>query len=305
MSAEHPHKHGETPTDIWAVEARKITEILAETERNGSIQGFYERMEGREKMSPRTGEVMEILCMDGRFNESNKPGHVFVRDGGSGILREGEGVVEVAAGYVQAAIDLQVSEIRFTSHDGCGAWGLSGKDTDDGKDYYKLLVKEIEAQITEKKLQIKVVQDHITDDLENNEEGCGLAEGHAETVTYYAYVPSFNPQEAKGMPSGFVISREYFSGEYCESNVAVAIKIAFGGHGEFAENFSESTPFLLVAVADSEEKMTEAKDELERAKKQGIEEYLLHGLKGKAKDDAREEFEEKIKVTGFLVDNKE
>lgn len=281
------HDNDSFLNDAWKADEELIGKIVL----SGSLQELYNSIPNKEKMTPAGGEVLEIICMDGRLDEKAKEGSVFVRDGGSGILREAEGIDKVAEGYVKAALELGVSTIRLTSHGDCGAWGLSGKNQAEGEKYYNDLRAMIAKKVEEAGLPIEVVLEHIPND-ESNKEGKGLCLPHIERGAYYAYVLSFNPQATEGLPAGFVISREHFAPEYAVANAAIAIKIAFGGHG-FGKRFTTEQPFLLVAVADSEEKLVEAKKELEDAKKEVIEKYLSNDP----------EAEKKMMVTGLLVGN--
>jgi len=281
------HDHRLFLEEVWKKDEEVVKMIVV----NNSLQEIYQSIFGKEKITPISGEVLEIICMDGRLDETNKEGSVYVRDGGSGILRNTESVEKVADGYVRAAMELGVGTIRLTSHGDCGAWVLSGKNQEEGEQFYNNLRDIIYQKVKEADLPVEVVLENIPKD-DCNKEGKGLCFPHIERAAYYASVSSFNPQAVVGLPAGFVISREYFEPDYAMANVAIAIKIAFGSHG-FGEKFSDEQPFLLVAVADSKEKMEESKKELERAKKEAIEKYLQNI------SDATK----KILIVGVVVEN--
>jgi len=283
MSEEH------SVDSVWEKEKELVVKIVAATSSSGNMQQVYDSIPNKKMMSLDNGEILEIICMDGRLNESEKQSRVYARDGGSGILRAAEGLEKIAEDYMRAAMELGVSTIRLTSHSDCGAWNLSGKDQKGGEKFYAELQQALVKKISEADLPIEVIFEHIPND-KHNKEGAGLCGSHVERAVYYAALPSFNPQAVPGLPTGFVVSREYFSPNYAITNTAIAIKIAFGEHG-FGERFSDGQPFLLVAVARSEEKLEEAKAELEQAKALAIEKYLKDVLKA----------DEKIKVTGFVV----
>ncbi len=274
----------------WLNEAwKKEEDLVKKIVDAGSAQELYNSILDKEKMTPTGGSILEIICMDGRLDETNKGGSVYARDGGSGILRDADGLEKIADGYARVAMELGVETIRLTSHGDCGAWSLSGKNKEEGEKYYNLLRDTIAKKIEEADLSVNVVLEYIPNE-EKDKEGRGLRFPHIERAVYYVQAPSFNSQMAPGLPAGFVISREYFAPDYAMVNVAIAIKIAFGGHG-FGERFSVAQPFLLVAVADSKEKMEEGKKELERAKQEAVEKYLQNII----------EVDKKILVIGLVV----
>src|SRR3989344_6617456 len=262
------HDHEHFLNEAWKKDEEIVKTIVA----NNSLQEIYQTITYREKMTPVSGGILEIVCMDGRVDETEKDGSMFVRDGGSGILRKDESIEKIADGYIQAAMEPGIETIRLTSHGDCGAWTLSGKDKNECEKFYDDLRESIAKKIEAAGLPIEVILDYIPN-IEHDKEGKGLCLPHTERAAYYANVPSFNPQAVFGLPTGFVISRKYFESHYAIANAAIAVKIAFGGHG-FGERFTKEQPFLLVGIVDDEKKSDEIKKELEQAKKVAIEKYL-------------------------------
>lgn len=281
------HDHTQFLNEAWKNEQELVGKIVTDN----SLTEIFNAIQNKEKIIPEGGDILEVVCMDGRLDETEKEASVFVRDGGSGILRGEEGVGNIADGYVRAAMELGVGTIRITSHGDCGAWALSGKDKNEGEKYYNDLRESIAKKIEEADLPIEVILEYIPNE-EGNKEGKGLCLPHIERAAYYANVSSFNPQVVLGLPAGFVISRKYLESKYAIANAAIAVKIAFGGHG-FGERFTKEQPFLLIGIVDNVEKLDEIKKELEQTKKEAIEKYLQNIA----------EATKKILVIGLVVEN--
>jgi hypothetical protein len=240
----------------------KKTIDIAIAARRGGIKNYYESLPGR-KEAARQYDILKIVCMDGRINESNAKA-VVARDGGGGVLRN-EDIQSIAADYIKLAQDIDVIEVVVTSHDSCGACKLSGKTADEQKTYYESLAAAIE------KAGLNVKIEHIGP---KSEEGRKLKDMHIERAVYYPTMPVYNPQKIEKLPTGFVISRGVFSegksgSAYGKANVSVALSIAFGDHG-FGHKFSAKQPFTLMAIGHDDNSLQQAIIDLEEAKKEFI-----------------------------------
>jgi hypothetical protein len=83
---------------------------------------------------------------------------------------------------------------------------------------------------------------------------------HVAVTAYYDGTGRFDNSEVEELPAGFVISRKFLDPDYAKKELAVAVSIAFGGHG-FANKFSKETPFAVVILAESEEQADLLKQE--------------------------------------------
>lgn len=75
--------------------------------------------------------------------------------------------------------------------------------------------------------------------------------GHIARVAYYDGTGTFDFQNVRGLPPGFVISRKYLTPDYAAAEIKVAIQIATGSHG-FNSLITPQTPFILIAIGDSQ-----------------------------------------------------
>jgi hypothetical protein len=85
---------------------------------------------------------------------------------------------------------------------------------------------------------------------------------HYARVCYYDRTGKFNYRGVEGLPAGFVVSDlNGISKESSLASVKLAMSIAFGDHGP-AGLLSEENPFILVAVANTEEQLEALKTQL-------------------------------------------
>lgn len=242
--------------ELW----KKDEEIIQAVIQKG-LQEVFEALPQKEKIFEQ-GKKLKICCIDGRMH-TNEEDCMYVREGGSGILRTTE-VNDIANRYVELAEKLGVKEVELTRHEDCGAEIKSGLDEESIVSYHKLLKEKIQ----EKNSQLKVLLSTIDN---KTDEGKDLHSIHSERGIYFINnVFPFNPEKGEGLPQGFVFHGVCSDNpEYRIANAAVAIGIAFGNHG-FGNRFSKEQPFLLMAIANSEENANLAAQELEQAKQQFI-----------------------------------
>jgi hypothetical protein len=151
----------------------------------------------------------------------------------------------------------------ISSHDGCGAGKLYAKKIGFKGDS-DLLAKEW----AEKKAKEKGIT-HIHLGVEKP--------FHFARVCYYDGTGKFNYQGVEGLPAGFVVDRKCMTKEASLAECAVAKTIIFGDHG-FGNLLNENNPFIFVAVAESEQQLTELKAELSEMAKDYGKEVLVDGF---------------------------
>ena len=179
-----------------------------------------------------------VCCIDEGTPEG---GHV----AGSGILMSED---ELISYYEQTK-----SEV-VTSHDNCGA----AKIYDESQDMPSENPDEagrLWAQELAKKLGIK--HRHISADEMKRPK-----EGHFARTVYYDLTGHFNYSATEGLPAGFTISRKFITPKYALEELGVALSITFGDHG-LGNKITAENPFYLVVVAENEEQLADAKQELD------------------------------------------
>lgn len=106
---------------------------------------------------------------------------------------------------------------------------------------------------------------------------------HVARVIYYDGTGRFNPDNAMGLPQGFVISRRYhINPADALEEVKIAISIATGDHG-FGDLISGESPLFVIPVGDS-----------------GNTDFSLDILKSEL-NTIRDEYGEKIVIDGFIA----
>ncbi|MDD5566586.1 MAG: hypothetical protein PHH01_00085 [Patescibacteria group bacterium] len=156
-----------------------------------------------------------------------------IRLAGSGILLSENEAISVLK---NAAVD------GIYSHEECGAAKLYAKENNldpnqadkYGQDWAKKLAKKFNIGY---KGFLKIT------------EMARPSGFHIARVAYYDGTGKFNPDEVKGLPSGFVISRRYLNREYALKEMGIAISIALSDHG-FGELITPAEPFFLVPIGD-------------------------------------------------------
>jgi len=192
-------------------------------------QASIERLE-REGVSEKAFEPSgEILCC---MDEGTPMGDL--RSAGSGILTQGEERARFIAALKKAGVE------SVTSHEGCGAaalyrerHGLTDKSVDEvAMEGAKHLAAELGVPYG----------GHITE--------LARPKGfHNARVVYADGIGDFNPRKVESLPPGFVVSASVMTQEQAVSEVALALKIAFGEHG-FGEKFTPAQPLVVVALGD-------------------------------------------------------
>jgi hypothetical protein len=181
-----------------------------------------------------------VCCMDERTN--------------FGIHAAGSGILLSDADFEKYFAEAQPDSI--SSHTGCGA-----------------------AKLYCKKMGIEGDPDAVAREwAQRKAKEKGIAHVHLEVekpfhyarVCYYDSTGRFNFDGVEGLPAGFVVGRKFMDKDACLAEVGVAKDIIFGDHG-FGENLlDKDNPFLLVAIAETQEQLNELKNELEeKAKSMG------------------------------------
>jgi len=178
-----------------------------------------------------------VRCVD-----EGTPGGV--HSAGSGILRDENEVIE---SFKKAGVK------KITSHDGCGAAAYYAKlndlDSTKSDEYGKEWSQKIATALD-------IPYEHIDASDMNRS-----IEFHNARISYYDGTGKFDYSKVEGLPPGFIISRNIQSLDVSLEEVGISQQIALGDHG-FGELFSQDNPFLIVAIAESEEALAELKEEL-------------------------------------------
>ena len=277
-----------TKEDLMWDESAAANQKFYEFLKAGQTQEFYDSVpQEKREAATRKYDVLKIVCMDERINESDVNA-VVVRDGGGGILRNSniaediqkiiESPAQIAADYIKLIKKLGIKKVIVTSHENCGACSLSRKNDEQQKKYYSELIDAIKNGAQKEGLNLEVTSDYISAKPNHNPEGRKLAGIHDARGVYYANVEAvFNPQKITDLFSGFVVSRGMFDGgsapkgyqtSYPKANVKVALDLAFG-HG-FGHRFSADQPFVLMAVGSDVASRDMAIAELEETKEKFI-----------------------------------
>jgi len=172
-------------------------------------------------------------CMDGRIKVGK-------------VRLPGSGIDTPRAELIKSLKDAGVKSVTW--HPGCGAaakkaveMGFSANDADTVAQKFSEGVAD-ELGIPCIKLEV-----------EGN---------HKERVCYCAKNCEFNPDGIEGLPNGFVVNDlDGISKESFLKAVELSLSIAFGDHG-FGALFTEENPFVLVAIAKTQEELEETKAEL-------------------------------------------
>ncbi len=152
---------------------------------------------------------------------------------GSGILLEPETAVK----YARAA---QADGV--CSHEECGAAKLYAKKM--GLDPSKSDKCGIQWAKKLAKMLGVPYRGHIS--IRQMKRPSGL---HVARVTYYDGTGRFCPENVKGLPPGFVISRKFIEADYAAEETGISISIATGDHG-FGHKITKKDPFIIVVVGD-------------------------------------------------------
>lgn len=202
-----------------------------------------------EKHKPAENLHRCICCMDERIPDG-------IHSAGSGILLSDR---DFDAYFEKSGAD------SISSHTGCGAakiyaekMGLDISDSDRiGREWAEIKAKE------------KGVP-HIHLEVEKP--------FHYARVCYYDGTGRFNYKGVDGLPAGFVVGRKYMSVSASLAEAGVAKNIIFGHHGFGKDLLNEGSPFLFVAVADTEEEMERLKAELSEFAKPFSKEIVVDGF---------------------------
>lgn len=231
MSHEQIHNHREAIENAHRAE----DEIYQYVFKNG-FSAYVESLADL----PRAFELKKkcVCCMD----EGTSEGY---HAAGSGILLSEEDLEKY---YNETGPE------EITSHDGCGAAKLyakaKGLDLDKADEYAR---EWAEAQAAKRGKRHR----HVSAN-----EMKRPAEGHFARTCYYDLTGSFNWDGVDGVLAGFVVSRKFMNPDYALKEVSVAFGIAFSDHGLGDGLLTEDSPFYLVAIADNEDQLAAAKDEL-------------------------------------------
>lgn len=158
---------------------------------------------------------------------------------------------------------IKAEGIKFiASHENCGAAALAVKLYNELHDLKITDIDEYAKKWTEEQARKWGLKPrHI-----NAEEMKRPERGHFARTCYYDLTGSFNWNEIKGLPAGFVISREFTNSDDAAKEVNIALDIAFGNHGLGEKLLNEEKPFLLVVVAKDEEQLESTESELKEIK---------------------------------------
>jgi len=195
-------------------EWEKQQEIFDQIKKLG-FQGYVD------KMISDISKAFELKDRTCRCIDEGTPGGIHIA--GSGILLSQEKAIE----YLNNA-----KASGITSHEGCGAAALAGKDAIEW-------AKELS-----KKSGIPYVG-HITAQEMNRP-----SEMHDARVVYYDGVGDFDYNSVNDLPKGFIISRKYIEKDYALDELGVSVDIAQGGHG-FGDLFTEENPFHIIVIGKS------------------------------------------------------
>lgn len=214
-------------------------------------QNWIDSVESAQKAFSKEGRT--VVCMDEGTSHLSMDSKLCVA--GSGILMFPELSWEKRLEEV-AALFIQNGAKEITSHEGCGAaklaasqQGWEGNSDDLGKKWAQALQIEVNRQL---QVQGNDEHKHIS-----AAEMMRPAEFHtAGNVWFVASKRRFNPDKlGNKAPLGFVVDCGLVgNSQYSLTELAVAIKIAFGDHG-FGNLFSETKPFVVTVIADGDEEL--------------------------------------------------
>lgn len=290
---EHLHhvfseQHTKTPDMLWNEGNDTAISIV-----NEGMQKFFDALPNKEQLFEQ-GKKMKLCCIDGRI-DAREHDCVYVREGGTGVLRT-VSIDDIAHQYAQIARKLGVTDVEITRHEHCGAEGLSKLDEQSIDAYHEELQKKLEGLLqgtSVTRIARTTISTHTPD-------GKQLANIHDERALYFTKnVFPFNSSRSDGiLPKGFVFHSEVSDdASYRIANAQVSIGIAFGSHG-FGSRFTPDTPFLLIAVGRDEQSLKEAKQELEQAKQNFIQEQTKNSVDAKY----REKLDKSILITGCVTE---
>lgn len=130
----------------------------------------------------------------------------------------------------------------------------SAEDVDSEAEHYV-------RHLAEKLGGIPVVEEKLADPHAFSD---NFVEGHHIARAIYYLGVDFDPTNVAGLPTGFVINRNYLNRENAIEEAEIAKGIAFGGHG-FGNLYSANQPLLVIPVCESEAQLEQYLSELEQA----------------------------------------
>ena len=231
----HEHNLNEEQINTSFQKQQKIVEKIT----GNGIQSYYENLDPKlKKEAFREPKEMVVACIDeGCTHHAHKAEGPILNLAGSGILYPVEHTVDLLK-------DKDIAVI--TSHDGCGAASIAGKDP---YTYTAEVVRLVNEYRAEKGMSL-VKHEHIPAENMTRSELF-----HEATAIYYNFGENLfdatRVQDADGnelLPKGFTIDRGHFSEENSLKELGVSIDIAFGDHG-FGERFTKEQPLVIVFVA--------------------------------------------------------
>jgi len=141
---------------------------------------------------------------------------------------------------------------EFTTHENCGAWGLTHPEITDPKEK-ESAVKSWGESIAKK---LGIPHRYIPE-----EEMDRPADFHNAFYAVYDLTGKFNSKAVDGMPSGFITSPKFFSS--AKADLELAVKIATGDHG-FGKRFTTENPFVLIGIIPSGEDAEISKEQIQK-----------------------------------------
>lgn len=245
----------------------------------GTIEEYWEYQKNilNEIYSKGTKQYIENLTgLPKAFQKNNK----ILRCIDEGVLVEHGGVHSagscILCGEKKAKEFLKKSGAKgITSHEGCGAAKLDAinKGIDPAK------ADEHGMQWAKHLAKISGIP--YVGHIEAKQMG-RPANFHIARVAYYDATGKFNPSAIKELPIGFVISRKYMNADQAIIEAGISASIATGHHG-FGAKIDQKNPFVIIAVADPNNRN-----------------LSLENLKTELKS-VKEEYKGKVIIDGFTA----
>ena len=249
LSEKKIEMHDEYIEELLNAEWQKNSDLRKNLYSNGA-QSTFGDLPNFAKAFEADPNNLPILCIDEGCN--GKGTHM----AGSGcMISEDELISELKSAGVT----------EFTTHENCGAWGLTHPEMTDPKEK-EAAVKSWGENIAQK---LGIPHRYIP-----AEEMDRPADFHNAFYAIYDPTGKFNSKAVENMPSGFITSPKYFNS--AKADLELAVKIATGNHG-FGKRFTTENPFVLIGILPGTDELGISKDQV-RASLEEIQQKFDQGI---------------------------